>query len=208
MNRDAGVQYWERNAHRYDRSMVLLGKPMAPMLRRLEEAARGTGRVLEVAAGTGIVTVALARGAREVVATDLAEGMLVELRRKVEALGLGNVRCERADLAALPYTGGEFDLVVAANVLHLVPDLGAALAELSRVLRPGGRLAVPTFCHGESVFARSVSRLAKLGGLPMQRRLTLAALRGAVEGAGLTVDRAQRFPGLFPIGHVEGIRPL
>lgn len=202
-----GLEYWEKNAHRYDRSMVLLGRPMAPLLRRLEEAARGAGRALEVAAGTGIVTVTLARRAREVVATDLSEGMLAELRRKVEALGLSNVRCERADLSALPYASGEFDLVVAANVLHLVPDLGAALAELVRVLRPGGLLAVPTFCHAQNVFAAAASRLAALTGLPVRRRLTLAALRSAVEGAGLTVERAQLFAGFFPIGHVEGTRP-
>jgi ubiquinone/menaquinone biosynthesis C-methylase UbiE len=208
MSRDAAdLRFWDRNAHRYDRSMVLLGRPMAPMLRRLEEAARGTGRVLEVAAGTGIVTVALARTAREVVATDLSEAMLTELRRKVEGLGLTHVRCERADLTALPYASGEFDLVVAANVLHLVPDVGAALAELVRVVRPGGRVAVPTFCHGQSVFTRAASGLARLGGFPVRRKLTLAALAGAVEGAGLAVDRALLLPGVFPIGHVEGVRP-
>ncbi len=207
MSREDGAAFWERNAHRYDRSMVLLGRPMAPMLRRLEEAARGTGRVLEVAAGTGIVTASLARTAREVVATDLSAAMLAELRRKVDGLGLANVRCERSDLTALPYAGGEFDLVVAANVLHLVPDLGEALAELVRVVRPGGRVAVPTFCHGQNAFTRAASALAKRGGFPVERRLTLAALVSAVEGTGLRVERAQLFPGVFPIGHVEGIRP-
>src|SRR3970282_875447 len=84
------------------------------------------------------------------VATDYAEQMVRLLAERVRAAGLDNVRCERADLYALTYEPGTFDVVVATNVLHLVPDLEGALAALRRVLRPGGKLVVPTYCHDET----------------------------------------------------------
>lgn len=200
-------RYWERHAKRYDASMALLGRPLAPMVERAAEAVQGCGRVLEVAAGTGLVTLGLARTAGSVVATDYAEEMVRHLARRVEAAGLGNVRCERADVYALPYADGAFDAVVAANVLHLVPDLGSALAALRRVLRPGGRLVVPTFLHDETARSWAVSRALALTGFPGQCRFTLASLRAALEGAGLQDVHTQVLPGLIPVGFVDGVFP-
>ncbi len=67
---DGDRSYWDKHAKNYDRSMSLLGRPIPRMIELAAEATRGLERVLEVAAGTGLVTPALAGGAREVVATD------------------------------------------------------------------------------------------------------------------------------------------
>ncbi len=66
----SSARYWNRHARNYDRSMKLLGRPIPGMVARAAEAVRGTQRVLEVAAGTGLVTPALAREAGFVLATD------------------------------------------------------------------------------------------------------------------------------------------
>ncbi|MBK7401790.1 MAG: class I SAM-dependent methyltransferase, partial [Myxococcales bacterium] len=169
--------------------MWLLGRPIPRMIELAGEATRGLGRVLEVAAGTGLVTPALAAGAREVVATDFSAAMVAALERRVR--GLTNVRCEQGDLYALRFDDGTFDAVVAANVLHLVPDLPSALAALRRVLKPGGRVIVPTFCHDETALSWVVSRALALTGFPGQRRFTARSLREAVEGAGVRVTRSR-----------------
>lgn len=131
--------YWDKHAKNYDRSMALLGRPIPRMVELAGEATRGLGRVLEVAAGTGLVTPALAAGAAEVIATDYSAAMVAALERRVREAGVANVRCQQADLYALQFDDGTFDAVVAANVLHLVPDLPGALAALRRVVKPGGR---------------------------------------------------------------------
>lgn len=195
--------YWERNAARYDRAMRLLDGPLPHATAWTAAAVEGSGRVLEVAAGTGLFSVEIAPRVGELVATDYAEAMVRRVRAKVEEAGLENVRCEVADLTALPYAPGSFDAVVAANVLHLVPDAGEALRSLRGVLRPGGKLVVPTFCHGESWRTRLLSRLFGLTGFPGHRRLSTASLRGLVEAEGFRVVRAESIPGLFPIGYVE-----
>jgi ubiquinone/menaquinone biosynthesis C-methylase UbiE len=197
-------RYWDKHAKNYDRSMSLLGRPIPRMIELVGEATRGLGRVLEVAAGTGLVTPALAAGAGEVIATDYSAAMVAALKQRVRDARVTNVQCEQADLYLLPFDAGSFDAVVAANVLHLVPDLPGALAALRRVSRPGGRVVVPTFCHDETALSWVVSRALAVTGFPGHRRFTAKSLRQAVEDAGVRVTRTETLPGLIPIGYVEG----
>ena len=198
--------YWERHARNYDASLRwVLGRPLPRMLELASEAVRGKRRVLEVAAGTGIVTAAIARTSDSVVATDYAAAMVDALEQRVQDAGLENVTCEQADIYALPYSAGEFDAVVVANVLHLVPDLVAAIRALRNVTKPGGSLVAPTFCHDETKASSLVSRLLAFSGFPGRRRFTIQSLRSALEENGVQVTRAELLPGLIPIGFVEGI---
>lgn len=197
--------YWERHARRYDVALRrMLGRPLPRMLELVSEAVRGKQRVLEVAAGTGIVTSAIAQASDTVIATDYATAMVRELEQRIREEGLDNVSCEQADIYALPYTSGEFDAVVAANVLHLVPDLPAALKALRRVTRPDGMLVAPTFCHDQTRLSWLLSRLIAISGFPGHRRFTMQLLRSTLEDNGLRVTRSELLPGLVPIGYVEG----
>jgi 2-polyprenyl-3-methyl-5-hydroxy-6-metoxy-1,4-benzoquinol methylase len=201
-----GRDFWERTAARYDRSMVVLGGPLEAMQPLLSAEVAGLDRVLEVAAGTGLVTRVLAAQALEVVATDYAAAMVAQLEERVRTEGLSNVSTRQLDLLALDSTE-RFDAVVASNVLHLLPDLGAGLDAMVGALRPGGRLIVPTYCHDETLVSRLTSRLMGLVGFPGQRRLTLARLRELLEARGLTVRQATLLPGLLPIGFVSAEHP-
>jgi phosphatidylethanolamine/phosphatidyl-N-methylethanolamine N-methyltransferase len=196
--------YWDRQAGSYDRAMRLLGRPIPRMVELTAEAVRGTMRVLEVAAGPGLVTAALAGAAQEVVATDYAPAMVEALAARVRAAGLTNVRCEQADIYALRFESASFDAAVAANVLHVIPDLPGALAALRRVLVPGGRLIAPTYCHDETALSWLTSRALAVTRFPGHRRFTVASLRESLEAAGLQVTRVETIPGLLPIGYVEG----
>ncbi len=201
---DRDRSYWNRHARNYDRSMKLIGKPLPRMLSLTREALAGAGEVLEVAAGSGLVTVAIASVARRVVATDYAEAMVSTLQQRVAEAAIQNVECRQADLYALDFSPQRFDAVVAANVLHLVPDLTAAIAALRRVLRPQGKLIVPTFCHDETRSSWFVSRALAITGFPGQRRFTSASLKGALQAQGLHVTRQELIPGLIPITYLEG----
>ncbi len=197
--------YWDKHAKNYDRSMALLGRPIPRMAELAGEAIRGLDRVLEVAAGTGLVTGALAAGAREVVATDYSAPMVEALKQRVRSTGLSNVRCEQADLYSLRFKEGTFDAVVAANVLHLLRDLPGAFVALRRVLKSGGKVIVPTFCHDETALSWVVSRALAVTGFPGQRRFTAQSLRHTVEAAGVRVTRTETLQGVIPIGVLEGI---
>lgn len=183
--------YWDQQADNYDLAMRLFGRPIPRMVELTAEAVRGTMRVIEVAAGPGLVTAALAGAAQEVVATDYAPAMVEALAARVRAAGLTNVRCEQADIYALRFESASFDAVVAANVLHVIPDLPGALAALRRVLVPGGRLIAPTYCHDETALSWLTSRALAVTRFPGHRRFTVASLRESLEAAGLQVTRVK-----------------
>jgi ubiquinone/menaquinone biosynthesis C-methylase UbiE len=203
-----GQDYWNRLARNYDRSMLLLGRPIPRMIELTVAELQGTNDVLEVAAGTGLLTLPVARVARRVVATDYAEAMIGVLRQRVQAAGLTNVECSQRNVYDLGFPAASFDVVVCANVLHLLPDLPGALAALRRVLRPGGKLVAPTFCHAETRTSRTVSRVLALTGFPSQRRLSSRPLREALESARFHVTRQETLPGLIPVSFVAGVSPL
>ncbi len=97
--------------------------------------------VLELGCGTGLMAMALARRGLRVVASDAVAGMIDRAHANLEAAGVaGSVRLLRADAARLPVASGEFDLVVALGLLPWVPEPERVVAEMSRVLAPGGHL--------------------------------------------------------------------
>jgi ubiquinone/menaquinone biosynthesis C-methylase UbiE len=122
----------------YDRYMVpLIFAPYAEVV--AERAAEfKPSRILETAAGTGVVTEALHRALPEadITATDLNAPMLDQLAQRLD---VPNVRFQPADAQALPFGDGRFDMVVCQFGIMFMPDKVRANAEARRVLRDGGR---------------------------------------------------------------------
>jgi demethylmenaquinone methyltransferase/2-methoxy-6-polyprenyl-1,4-benzoquinol methylase len=100
---------------------------------------------LDVCCGTGDLAFELRRrvGARgRVVGCDFSEPMLEQAREKADRLGLPDVEFEWADALDLPYRNGSFDAVAVGFGVRNLADLERGIRELSRVLRPGGRLVI------------------------------------------------------------------
>ncbi len=199
-----GREYWDRHARRYGTSIRLLRRPFPRMCELIAQELAGVENVLEVAAGTGLATVAAANVVRRVVATDYSEAMLRVLRENVERAGLSNVECLRRDIYSLGFAPRSFDAVLCANVLHLVPDLSGALTKLREVLRPKGKLLAPTFCHAETWLSLGLSRLLAITGFPGRRRFSSSNLRHELEQAGLRISRQETIPGPIPVCFMSG----
>ncbi len=97
-------------------------------------------RILDIAAGTGTSSAAIAKSGAEVVAADFSPGMIEVGRRKHPSLTF-----VEADAMDLPFADGEFDAVTVSFGLRNVEDPKKALAEMYRVLKPGGRLVICEF---------------------------------------------------------------
>src|SRR4051812_18136441 len=98
-------------------------------------------RVLDVAAGAGNTALAAARRWADVTCTDYVPDLLVHAEQRAAAEGLP-LRTEVADVQALPYPDGSFDVVTSTFGAMFAPDQEATARELVRVLRPGGRLGL------------------------------------------------------------------
>lgn len=142
----------------------------------------GTDEVLECACGTGAISRSLAPRCQSLTATDFSEGMLRRAKRKLSAHP--NVVVEKADIMRLPYVDARFDAVVAGNVIHLLPEPGKALEELARVLKPGGKLVIPTYINDTKKSNRTAVRILSLLGAEFQRQFDLESYRAFFEGLG------------------------
>jgi ubiquinone/menaquinone biosynthesis C-methylase UbiE len=177
--RDANIRYHDAAAASYDAKWGIdFGAAGQDQVRaKLAKALGGWpddpfGDALEIGAGTGYFCLNLAQiGAIErPTATDISEGMLDALRTSAQRLGV-ELRTARADAEDLPADDESFDLVFGHAVLHHVPDLGRAFAELHRVLRPGGTLA---FCGEPSRYGDVIAAAPKRGASlvsPLWRRV-------------------------------------
>ncbi|MBA2415845.1 MAG: demethylmenaquinone methyltransferase [Geodermatophilaceae bacterium] len=146
-------------ARRYDLTNTVLAGGQDRRWRRITREALGLGpglRVLDVAAGTAVSTVELARSGADCVASDFSLGMLREGRRR-------GVPLVAADALRLPFADASFDAVAIAFGLRNVADPDAVLAEMARVTRPGGNLVVcefsrPTWQPFQTVYVEYLMR--------------------------------------------------
>jgi demethylmenaquinone methyltransferase/2-methoxy-6-polyprenyl-1,4-benzoquinol methylase len=139
---------FDQVAQNYDRTNTVLSLGNDRLWRIATTRAiapRPGQRILDIAAGTGASSVALARSGAEVVAADFSPGMIAEGERRHG--GLPNLSFVEADATALPFGDAEFDTVTISFGLRNVNDPRAALAEMRRVAKPGGRLVVCEFSH-------------------------------------------------------------
>ena len=177
--------------------------------RAAEEARVGPGsRVLDVATGTGDLAIELARRVTpggEVVGSDFAEGMLDRARRKAAAASESQLRprFEWADAMALPYPDDSFDAATVGFGARNFSDLERGLAEMVRVVRPGGRVVVleittPTRAPLSHFYALWFDRI-----VPALGRIAGALTPRSRAGADATIAQAysylpnsvKRFPG-------------
>jgi ubiquinone/menaquinone biosynthesis C-methylase UbiE len=171
------VAYWWRknpSACPYSqRFWVEAPHPGITRKRLLEILAPQPGqRVLEVGPGTGYYSIGVAErldgGTLEVF--DIQQEMLDHVLRRARERGTSNIVPRLGDAQSLPYEDSSFDAAFLVTVLGEIPDQDAALRELRRVLRPGGRLVV-----------------GELFGDP--HMVTLAKLTKRAQGAGFSFDR-------------------
>jgi SAM-dependent methyltransferase len=146
-------------------------------------------RVLDIGCGTGRLTIPLQRlSGAEVWGLDLSEEMLAQAKRKE---GAAAVRWVLGDAQALPFPNGSFDFAFMCLVLHHLGDKARALAEMTRVLRPGGRGLIWTVSHRQIEESPLNEFFPSLARLDLERFPPIPTIVAMMRAAGFTAIRTE-----------------
>ena len=189
------ARFWDRIARKYAADPIADMPGYEATLRRVQSLLSAQQDVLEIGCGTGTTALRLAPSTRRLRATDVSPAMIAIAREKLAAQPVPQLEFALADADALGVAPGDYDVVLAFNLLHLVGDLDGALQQAVLALRPGGLLVSKTACIAE--MNPLIPRLA----LPLMRAIGQAphvlcfdaeALQSAITRQGLDIVSVER----------------
>ena len=194
---------WDLYAPRYDRQIRISERLLFPDGRSWA-CSRARGEVLEVAIGTGLNLPYYPRGIT-LTGIDLSPAMLAIARDRAGALGR-TVDLREAGADALPFPEASFDTAVCTVSLCNIPGDRAAIAEMYRVLRPGGRLILLDHVASDRRWVLAIERLLEPVTLRLNGDFLTRRPLPLVEAAGFTITGSERLK-LGIIERLTAVKP-
>jgi ubiquinone/menaquinone biosynthesis C-methylase UbiE len=183
-------RYWDKHAGSYDKQMGFFDRHLFAGSRDWV-CSKAEGQVLEVAIGTGL-NLAHYPGTVQLTGVEWSPVMLDIARHRAGQLGR-EVDLRRGDAQALEFPADSFDTVVCTFSLCAIPDDRKAVAEMTRVLRPGGLLLLADHVEASPWYARAVQALIEVGSVPAGGEHFRRRPIRHVQALALTIENHDRF---------------
>jgi ubiquinone/menaquinone biosynthesis C-methylase UbiE len=183
-------RYWDKKSRNYDKEMKFFDRHLFGDSRTWA-CGQANGKVLEVAIGTGLNLEAYPQDIT-LTGIDWSDAMLDIARSRATEVGR-TATLQQADAHELPFDDASFDTVVCTFGLCAIPDHTQAISEMTRVLRPGGRLILVDHIESSSRVARGVQRFLEIFTVPLGGEHFLRRPLNQVRATGLDVEQVQRF---------------
>jgi SAM-dependent methyltransferase len=188
-HRDLILDQFTRQAMPFSTSPGIKDEAALALILEATEARRDD-RALDVACGPGLVSCALARVVRHAVGVDLTPAMLARARAIQAERGLTNLSWCIGDVTPLPCSDASFSIVTSRYAFHHLQEPGAALVEMRRACRRGGRVAlIDVMASADPAKAAAYDRMETLRDPSHVRALTLDEMKGLFRGVGLPDPR-------------------
>ena len=201
MRKTDNKAFWQRIAKLYAPFMKGSDRLYAAICDRIRAGLKRDMNILELACGSGQLSLRLSTHVQLWEATDFSENMIREAKEKSCS---GRLHFSVQDATNLPYADSSFDAVVIANALHIMPNPERALSEIRRVLKPGGLLYAPTFVHGKGAGFRLRTRLLSLAGFRVYSPWTAGEFADYISGRGFEVTKTELLgKSLAPLCYLE-----
>ena len=202
-------KFWDKVAERYAKKPVPDEAVYQQKLKVTREYLRPSMEVLEIGCGTGSTAIAHAPYVEHVRATDISAKMIEIAQAKAKARNVENVTFEQAAVEDLDVPAESMDAVLALSVLHLLENKEETIAEVHRMLKPGGVFVTSTVCLGDTMkFFKLIGPVGRfLGLMPLVRVFTERELAASLTGDGLFEIDHQWRPGEGKAVFIVAIKP-
>lgn len=175
--------FWDKVSGFYDlMETVYNGKVYRGLGIQVAREIKKNDIVLECACGTGAISKYIAPKCKLLIATDFSKGMLKRTAKNCRQYR--NIKIKRADMMQLRCKDNRFDKVVAGNVIHLLEEPYAAIKELERVCKAGGKIIIPTYINASKGVNKKAVKLFQLAGVNFKRQFDLDSYKEFYKKAG------------------------
>lgn len=182
------AKVWDRMADKYSRQPISNQKAYEIKLDLTREYFTPESNVLEFGCGTGSTAILHAPFVKHIDAMDVSKRMIEIAEAKLAPEGIENVKFSVADMDSFRARPETYDVALGLNILHLLDDRMAAMAQVYQALKPGGYFVSSTMCLREKLMFRLMEPLFPimhgLGQWPRVFRMTAKRLQSDIESCG------------------------
>ena len=200
MEKKDNKNFWSRWAVRYDKTMSGSEKLYQNITSHMQKTLKRDMTVLELACGTGLLSVKIAPIVKHLEATDFSAEMIKQAKMKSYSAKL---HFSVQDATQLPYAPESFDAVVISNALHIMPDPKASLRNIRCVLKDDGILIAPTFTAAGSIGGRIRIRIMELSGFRVFHKWTPESFLAFLRENGFKIQKGEVFKGGLTLTYAE-----
>jgi 2-polyprenyl-3-methyl-5-hydroxy-6-metoxy-1,4-benzoquinol methylase len=187
---DPSATFWDRIAKRYSKQPIADEATYQKKLEITREYLRPDMEVLEFGCGTGSTALLHAPYVKHILATDISSKMIEIAQGKADAQNVENVTFECTAIEPFSLSEQTLDAVLGLNILHLVENKDEVIANVHKMLKPGGVFVTSTACIADmmKIFRMVVPVGRFLRFIPLVKVFTTQELEGSLTKAGFVID--------------------
>jgi ubiquinone/menaquinone biosynthesis C-methylase UbiE len=203
MGKHSKYKFWDNLASRYDKLISKYAqKTYDRSIELMREELGADQNVLEIGTGTGLIAFAIGDMVKSIRGIDYAPKMIELANEKLSKTNFSNIEFKINSATQIEYGDKSFDVIIASNVFHLLPEPYVVLTEIERLLVDNGKAILPTYCHGENLKARIISFLTSLSGFKVENRWSVNQFSTFIEHHGFKIVKQEIIKDKFPLSFI------
>jgi len=180
----------------------------AKSIKLLKEELHSNSKVLEIGTGTGLIALAIAEHVKEITAIDYSPEMIHIAKEKQQQSTHNNIDFKVSNANKIDFPDNTFDIIIASNVFHLLPNANEVLREIKRLLNENGKVILPTYCHGQNIKPRIISACMGLSGFKAVNPWSTDKFRAFVENEGFVIKKEEIIIDKIPLSFLVSTKKI